>query len=171
MMDLVDRLLGHDCWTTEQLLLRCRELKPGQWEEQFDLGHQTLPATFAHMIGNVRVWTDLMAERPVRDFPGAPGSTPERMVEQWRLAYADFAAFARAIADQDRWDASYVDVLDNPPRRKSFGGTIGHVITHNMHHRGEVIHMLTRLGLVDVLEGDLLGWEQQAHGGAGPVGG
>jgi uncharacterized damage-inducible protein DinB len=49
------------------------------------------------------------------------------------------------------------------PWPKSFGGTIAHVITHNMHHRGEIIHMLTRLGLVNVLEGDVLSWEQQVH--------
>jgi hypothetical protein len=35
-----------------------------------------------------------------------------------------------------------------------------------MHHRGEVIHMLTHLGLANVLEGDVLSWEQQAHGTA-----
>jgi hypothetical protein len=31
-----------------------------------------------------------------------------------------------------------------------------------MHHRAEIIHMLTRLGLEEVLEGDVLSWEQQA---------
>jgi hypothetical protein len=30
-----------------------------------------------------------------------------------------------------------------------------------MHHRAEVIHILTRLGLKNVLEGDVLSWEQQ----------
>jgi hypothetical protein len=29
-------------------------------------GHQTLAETFAHMLGNVHMWTDLMAQRPVR---------------------------------------------------------------------------------------------------------
>ena len=65
-MDLLDRLLGHDRWTTAQLLERCRELRAEQWIEPFDLGHQTLAATFQHMIGNVRVWTDLMAQRAVQ---------------------------------------------------------------------------------------------------------
>ena len=45
-MDLLDRLLGHDCWTTTQLLERSRELQPEQWVQPFDLGHQTLAATF-----------------------------------------------------------------------------------------------------------------------------
>jgi uncharacterized damage-inducible protein DinB len=70
---------------------------------------------------------------------------------------------ARIVGDAHRWDATYIDVLDDPPRPKTFGGTIAHVITHNMHHRSEIIHMLTRLGVEQVLEGDVLSWEQQAR--------
>jgi len=162
-MDLLDRLLGHDRWTTEQLLGRCRELRADQWTRPFDVGHQTLDATFQHMIGNVRVWTDLMAARPVQQSTDQAATTADDMLAQWRAVYVDFATLARGIADQHRWDATYIDVLDDPPRPKSFGGTIAHVITHNMHHRGEIIHILTRLGLVDVLEGDMLSWEQQAQ--------
>lgn len=162
-MDLLDRLLGHDRWTTAQLLERCRELRAEQWAQPFDLGHQTLAATFQHMIGNVRVWTDLMAARPVRHASDDPAATLVTLSAQWQAAYADFAALARGIADAGGWDATYLDVLDDPPRPKTFGGTIAHVITHNMQHRAEIIHMLTRLGLPGVLEGDVLSWEQQAR--------
>jgi uncharacterized damage-inducible protein DinB len=162
-MDLLDRLLGHDRWTTAQLLERCRELQPEQWMQPFDLGHETLAATFQHMLGNVRVWTDLMAERPVRPSADEALTTVDILLAAWQRVYTDFATLARRIADKRRWDATYVDVLDDPPRDKTFGGTIAHVITHNMHHRAEIIHMLTRLGLAHVLEGDVLSWEQQAH--------
>jgi uncharacterized damage-inducible protein DinB len=162
-MDLLDRLLGHDRWTSTQLLERCRELRADQWTQPFDLGHQTLEATFQHMIGNVRVWTDLMAQRPVRQSAEEAVTTPSDLIAAWQSVYQDFAALARTIGDQGRWDASYVDVLDDPPRPKTFGGTIAHVVTHNMQHRSEIIHMLTRLGLADVLEGDVLSWEQQAQ--------
>jgi uncharacterized damage-inducible protein DinB len=162
-MDLLDRLLGHDRWTTAQLLERCHELRAEQWAQPFDLGHQTLAATFQPMIGNVRIWTDLMAARPVRHISDAPTATAATLSAQWQAAYADFAALARRIADADGWDATYLDVLDDPPRPKTFGGTIAHVITHNMQHRAEIIHMLTRLGLVGVLEGDVLSWEQQVR--------
>ena len=162
-MDLLDRLLGHDRWTTAQLLERCRELKPEQSTRSFDLGHQTLAATFQHMLGNVRVWTDLMAERPVQPSSDDALTTVDALLAAWQRVYTDFATQARRIADESRWDATYIDVLDDPPRPKSFGGTIAHVITHNMHHRGEIIHMLARLGLEQVLEGDVLSWEQQAH--------
>jgi uncharacterized damage-inducible protein DinB len=162
-MDLLDRLLGHDHWTTAQLLERCRELQTEQWSQPFDLGHQTLAETFGHMIGNVRAWTDLMAQRPVQRSSNETLATADDLIAAWQSAYDDFAALARTIRDQDRWDATYVDVLDDPPRPKTFGGTITHVITHNMHHRGEIIHILTRLGLANVLEGDALSWEQQAQ--------
>ena len=90
-------------------------------------------------------------------------TTADDLIAAWQRVYDDFAALARRIGDESRWDATYVDVLDDPPRPKSFGGTIAHVITHNMHHRAEIIHMLTRLGLEHVLEGDVLSWEQQAQ--------
>src|SRR5512138_1613007 len=115
-MDLLDRLLGHDRWTTAQLLERCRELRAEQWTQPFDLGHQTLEATFLHMIGNVRVWTDLMAERPVRESSKEAGTTANDLIAQWRALYDDFATLARRIADQGGWDATYVDVLDDPPQ-------------------------------------------------------
>lgn len=162
-MDLLDRLLGHDRWTTAQLLERCRELRAEQWTQSVDLGHQTLLETFQHMIGNVRIWTDLMAERSVRHFSDQELATADDLIAVWQSVYDDFAILAYAVRDQGRWDAIYLDTLDSPPRAKSFGGTIGHVITHNMHHRNEIIHMLTRLGLEHVLEGDLLSWEQQVQ--------
>jgi uncharacterized damage-inducible protein DinB len=160
-MDLLERLLRHDRWTTEQLLERCRELRAEQRTQPFDVGHQTLDATFQHMIGNVRAWTDLMAASVAGPSPGQLATTVDDLIAQWQAAYEDFAALARTIASQNRWDATYIDVLDDPPQRKTFGGTIAHVITHNMHHRCEAIHMLTRLGLANVLEGDVLGWERQ----------
>ena len=162
-MDLLDRLLGHDRWTTTQLLERCRELRAEQWTQPFDLGHQTLVATFQHMIGNVRVWTDLMTERPIQPSSDEALITVDLLLAAWQRAYTDFATLARRIADESRWDATYVDVLDDPLRAKSYGGTIAHVITHNMHHRAEIIHMLTRLGLQNVLERDVLSWEQQTR--------
>jgi uncharacterized damage-inducible protein DinB len=168
-MDLLDRLLGHDRWTTAQLLERCRELRAEQWTQPFDLGHQTLAATLRHMIGNLRTWTDLMAQRPVRQSSDEAATTADDLIAVWQSVYDEFAALARTIGDQGRWDATYIDVLDDPPRPKTFAGTIAHVITHNMQHRAEVIHILIRLGLENVLEGDVLSWEQQLHSTPAPA--
>jgi uncharacterized damage-inducible protein DinB len=92
-------------------------------------------------------------------------ATIDELSRRFDAAYADFAAFARQVADQGRLDRTYMDTLDSPPGPKTFGGTIVHVITHDMLHRGELLHMLGRLGLRDLPEGDALSWEaQQARG-------
>jgi uncharacterized damage-inducible protein DinB len=72
---------------------------------------------------------------------------------------AAFTQLARDLAAAGRLDDFYTDTLDNPPRRKTFGGTIAHLLTHDMHHRGEILHILQRLGLPDLPEGDVLTWE------------
>ena len=157
-MDLLDRLLGHDHATTRQLLMMSQDLTDEQLDRDFDIGHRTLRATFAHMIGNVEIWTDLMAERAVDRTPKR--SSVEALIERHEYSYADFASLACRVRDAQCWDDRYIDTLDDPPRRKTFGGTITHVITHNMFHRGEVLHILQRLGVPDLPEGDALTWEK-----------
>ena len=60
-MDLLDRLLGHDEWTTQQLLLICRGLTDEQLDRQFDIGLKTVRLTLRHMIYNIEGWTDLLS--------------------------------------------------------------------------------------------------------------
>ena len=160
-MDLLDRLLGHDEWTTGECLRRCRECSPEQMRRRHDIGWGSVQATLMHMIGNVQIWTELMRDG---DSPTARADDPildvDGLERFHRSSYAEFAAFARETRDADRWDAMWVDTLDDPPREKSYGGAVLHVITHDMHHRGEVLHMLSRLGLTNLPEGDLLGWEE-----------
>jgi uncharacterized damage-inducible protein DinB len=159
-MDILDRLLGHDAWTTRQILLRCLELEDATLRQPFDIGHETISETLAHMIGNVRTWTDLMngdvdasSSRSLKELSVA------ELIEYHDRAASDFATLARRFRDEDRLDELWIDTLDDPPTAKTYGGAITHVITHNMHHRGELLHMLQRLGVPDLLEGDALSWE------------
>jgi len=157
-MDLLDRLLGHDAWTTSRLLDFVQDLPDSDLDRDFDVGHRTLRETLRHMVGNIEEWTDLMAERPVRATPTGPQTAPV-LRGRFEAAYAGFAELACALRDGRRLNETYADVLDQPPRRKSFGGTILHVITHNHQHRAEALHMLARLGVAGVIEGDVLSWE------------
>ena len=52
-MDILDRLLGHDAWTTRRLLLCCRELREDQLDQPFEIGHRTVRRTLIHMVGDV----------------------------------------------------------------------------------------------------------------------
>lgn len=161
-LDLLDRLLEHDAWTTQRVLELAQALDDAQLDAEFDIGHRTWRATARHMVGNIEVWTDLMAERPVRAMP-AGAQTLSVLQARFTAAYRDFAAVARAARDAGRLNALYLDVLDQPPRAKTLGGTILHVVTHNHMHRAELLHMLQRLGVNDLIEGDMLSWEAQTH--------
>lgn len=161
-LDLLDRLLEHDAWTTQRVLELAQALDDAQLDTEFDIGHRTFRATARHMVANIEVWTDLMTERPVRSMPTELQTLPV-LQQRFAAAYRDFARAARAARDAGRLNASYLDVLDHPPRAKTLGGTILHVITHNHMHRSELLHMLQRLGINDLIEGDVLSWEAQAR--------
>ena len=162
-MDLLDRLLAHDAWTTRQLLILAQPLTEAQWTQPFDIGHVTLRATLEHMIFNVETWTALMdgAAHP-GDQPTFTGLSTADLLERHDAAMAAFSALAQRVRATDSWDVRWVDILDDPPAEKTYGGAIAHVITHNMHHRSEVMHVLHRLGVDDIIEGDVLSWEAAA---------
>jgi len=164
-LDLLDRLLAHDVWTTRQLLLAAQPLSDDQLDQRFDIDQRSLRECFDHIIENMEIWSDLMAERPVRDGPAdAQATTIAGLLARLGAAGQDFAALARRIARANAWDAVYMDTLDKPPTPKTYGGTIAHLITHSMHHRAQAMYMLECLGVRDHVEGDVLGWESRAFG-------
>jgi uncharacterized damage-inducible protein DinB len=159
-MDLLDRLLGHDRWTTAELLRRCGELSPGQFDQEFDIGWRTLRRTFIHMIANQRTWTDLMnGVDASHSTDGWWDFDLAQLIAAHEASYGDLLALAYDMREHQRWNQTFVDTLDSPPATKSLGGGVLHVVTHNMHHRSEILHILERLGLRDLPEGDLLSWE------------
>jgi uncharacterized damage-inducible protein DinB len=166
-MDLLDRLLGHDAWTTRHLLERCRELTDEQLDRQFDIGHRTVRATLLHIIRNVEGWAVLMSGKGPRearmDDQDLAAMGVAAMSVRLDAASADLATVSRAVAARSGWDESFFDTFDDPPTKKSFGGGIAHVITHSMHHRAQLLYMLRRLGMEGLPEGDVLSWEQQAR--------
>src|SRR5689334_13600150 len=118
-MDFLDRLLDHDYWTTRQLLLLSRGLSDTELDRPFDIGHETLRRTFVHIIGNMEVWTDLMEERPVpmRAEQSPDAASIPSLIARLDAVAANFAALARRIRDEGRWDDYFTDVLDDPPRQ------------------------------------------------------
>jgi uncharacterized damage-inducible protein DinB len=160
-MDLLDRLLGHDAWTTRRLLLLCHGLSEEQLDRDFDIAHRTVRATFEHIIRNMEVWTGLMAGGSIR---AMGGKSVEQLLGRLDRAAADLARVAHGVALRGTWNEYFVDTLDDPPRRKTFGAAIAHLITHGMHHRAQLLYMLRRLGVKDLPEGDVFSWENRSPG-------
>jgi uncharacterized damage-inducible protein DinB len=164
-MDILDRLLGHDAWTTGQLLLRCREFTDEQLDRRFDIGDRSLRETFLHVIGIMEIWTDLMAARPGREAAAPEGvSSVDGLLHRLSLAAKDLAEVSRRIRDEGRLDQMLMDTREEPAVSKPLGGAIVHVITHSMHHRAQALYLMEQLGLTNLPEGDALGWEHQAFG-------
>jgi uncharacterized damage-inducible protein DinB len=166
-MTILDRLLGHDAWTTRQLLLRCRELSVEQISRKFDIGDRSLGGTFEHLIACMESHTDLIMGRKTREHFLETKSlrddeTVEGMLTRLTIVAKDFAAFAAKVEREGRAD----DVCTNPDNgnTRSLGGVIAHIITHSMHHRAQILYIMEQLGVRNVLEGDALGWESQARG-------
>jgi uncharacterized damage-inducible protein DinB len=160
-MDILDRLLAHDTWTTRQLLVACQALPEQALDREFDVDHRSLRKTFVHLIDNMETWTDLLYERPVQKEAGA--SLPELLVRLGSVS-REFAQVAHRIVREQRFDDMFLDSLDQPPRLKTYGGVIAHVLTHNMHHRAQIMYLMERVGLTDHIEGDVLGWEAATSG-------
>jgi uncharacterized damage-inducible protein DinB len=160
-MEILERLLGHDSWTTSQLLLCCRDLTEAEMDREFDIGHRSVRATLVHVIRNMEVWTDLIAGRPVRPNEGMSpeGRSAAGLLRRLDTVAPDLAATARRISEEGRLDDMWVDHLDQPPTSKSYAGAIAHVITHSMHHRAQLIYLLRQLGVGNLIEGDVLSWE------------
>lgn len=155
-MDLLDRLLGHDAWTTRQLLEICATLSDTQLDQEFDIGHHTLRATLHHIISNMEIWSALMAGDPIER---QTDQTINGMRERLSVAAARLKTIGSHVQKTNGWDDVWIDHLDNPPREKSFGTALAHIITHSMHHRAQVLYMLRLSGVETLPEGDVFSWE------------
>ena len=158
-MDLLDRLLGHDHWATDQLLVLSQGLTDAQLDQPFDIGHRTLRDTFEHMIFNVEAWTAVMAGQPV-DIQRDDHSLAA-LSERDERSHAAFVALARRVRDEQRLDDTFVDHYD---AHMTFGGAILMVILHNAEHRTEALHILERLGVPDLPEVDHGLWDFRRRG-------
>ncbi|MEM9251087.1 MAG: DinB family protein [Planctomycetota bacterium] len=162
---MIDRLLGHDAWTTRRLLELSLPLDDDALDRRFPIGPGTLRQTLAHIVDNAACWTLLMTDADTIDPWSPDGVSIADLIERYDRTTAELIDLARRVADESRLDDTFVDRLDDPPRRKSYGAGILHVATHGMHHRAQALHMLRRLGVAGVPEGDAIGWEKQRVGG------
>lgn len=156
-MDILDTLLEHNEQTTAKLIEQSRGLTEAELDHDFDLAHRTVRKTFDHIIESMEWWTDLMLQRPARTFDALgldPLSLDGLQVRLENVA-PELAHISRNLQAEGRLDEKFPPREDWPhPFRH--GATIVHVLTHGAHHRSQVIHMLRRLGVPDVIWGDAL---------------
>lgn len=159
MKDLLDRLLGHDAWTTSLLIDRARELSDEQLDAPMNIGPGSVLATLAHIVWNTEAWSASMAGEAPHRLPERPSL--DAIAALHESASSRLARLACDVRDRGAWDERWRDELDHTQAERTFGGAIAHVLTHSMHHRAQLLSMYRRHGLTDLPEGDVLSWEAQ----------
>ncbi len=160
-MTILERLLAHDAWTTRQLLLRCNELTEEQMSRQFDIGDKDLRETFHHTIAVMETYTDFLRGKTLSE-PYRSETSVEGMLKRLTIVAKDFADLALKVEREGREDELIVSPRNGSKR--TGGSVIAHAITHGMHHRAQILFILEQLGVQEVIEGDVLGWESVARG-------
>ena len=157
-MDLLDRLIGHDRWTTERLLGYCQAMSPEEWGRNFRIGNGSLRATFEHVLLARKSWVDLMTGTPgtwMQDEP-LPPQPYDELNERNRASSERLDVFARDMTAQGRLDDLFTDTWGV---EHSFGATILQVILHAHAHRAEILAMLEASGIENLPDGDPQEWE------------
>ena len=142
-----------------QLLNVSRGLTDAQLDQEFDIGHRTLRATFGHMVSNVEFWTASMVGQ--RGDAREDDHSLAALTDRHERSYAAFAALARRVRDEQRLDDTFIDSFGEP---MTFGGAILHVMLHDAEHRTEWLHILARLGVSDLPEIDHALWDLKRRG-------
>ena len=169
---MLDRFLGHDAAASRALLVLSLGLSDEQLDRPLGVDLGSLRASLLHLVDVMELWTDRMLGQPVRWRQIPPEAQPSvaSLLTRFDAVAAELASLARRVQAEGRLDDTFVDPLEPNPRRRTLGGGIGHTITHSATHRGHIAAMLERLGVPDVPEGDLLGWERELRGGWEPAG-
>lgn len=156
----VDVLLAHNRWANDNLIATCRTLSDEQLNQPFDMGVGSLHKTIVHILGAMRGWTDMLAEREQRP-----------RLETQQLSLDNLAAIAAESADE--FEAIVrghpIDGAASGSRGgRSFtftrGAVLTHVTTHGMHHRAQALNMLRQLGVEKLPPSAVLEWMLMADG-------
>lgn len=156
-MDLIERLLGHGRWFAERFLEAALPLSDEQLDREFDIGHRTFRRTAAHMVNVIDGETArLRGVSPAERLP--EDASIADTLAAFRVAYDAFEDAVREVvaAGNAKLNTTYLDNYGIP---QSYGGTVLFVITQNVVRISELRHFLVRLGVEDLLEGDVQEWE------------
>ncbi len=163
MGDILNRLLGHNAWTTRQLVERARALTAEQYLQRFDLGPGSVHDTLRHIISVMFGWADEIAGRPRRLSLGSDGEGPIRSVDELLTLLDDAAKelqkTARLIVDQGTMDEILSVTYEGQTWEFTRATALAHVLTHGMHHRAQVFNMMRQLGKPIDIDGDVIEWE------------
>jgi uncharacterized damage-inducible protein DinB len=159
--DVLQILLSHDRWATEQLLDACAKLPSEAFHQAFDIGPGSLHDTLTHIVSAMRTWTDTLTGTVPRPRPDTDGQ--RRTPGQIRSLHIESCV---ELSDEARRRPLGEIVTRTLRSGRSVtltrGEVITHVATHGMHHRTQCLNMLRRLGVHPLPPSSVTEWTWHA---------
>jgi len=154
--DILEILLTHDAWATRQMLDACAKLTDAQLHQGFAIGPGSLHDTTLHMLGSMRLWTQVLAgqqPQPRLDQDGRRRS-PAELLALLDTCAPEFAAQAcrRPLAEM------VSRTREGKTHQFTRGAVIAQVLTHGMHHRAQCLNMLRQLGVQPLPPSSVIEW-------------
>lgn len=157
--DLVDILLSQNQWATAQIFSACENLTDEQFHQKFEMGFGSLHDTLTHMLAAMRVWGDVLAERPQRP-----------RLEGTRRPIAELKSILNELS-ADLLQSAKAHPLDGKVVRERGGKTyvferaevVLQVATHGFHHRAQCLNMLRQLGVSPLPPSSIIEWTLVAN--------
>ncbi len=160
MTDILDRMLGHNAWTTQQLIERAHALTPDQYVQEFDIGLGSVHDTLLHIIDVMFGWADRIADVPRRSsLETQPMRSADELIELLNAAAAELEKTATMLVNENRIDEMMVFTYEGRKWEFTRGTALTHALTHGMHHRAQVFNMMRKLGVPIDIDGDVIEWE------------
>ncbi len=158
--DPLQILLAHDKWATRQILDACANLSAEQFDQRFAIGPGSLRDTITHMLGAMRVWTQVLAGQEVG---------PRLEQDGQRHSPAELSALLQTIAAGLTAQAHRLPLTDMASRTRdgkvfqfTRGAVLVHITTHGMHHRAQCLNMLRQLGVTPLPPSSVAEWTRLA---------
>ena len=143
MKETLQRLLAHMQWADDQVLARCRDA-----HAEVEVAHLIEAVRlYAHIVGTERVWFLRLQKQDwhaQKIWPTMSLDACEKLAHDNAVAYT---AYVDGLKEADFADPiPYVNSQGD-----SFTNTVGdiliHVVTHGVHHRGQIATTLRRVGI------------------------
>jgi uncharacterized damage-inducible protein DinB len=154
--DYLQILLGYDRWATNEMLRTCEPLSDEQFHRRFEMGPGSLHDTTTHILGAMRLWTQVMGgvNPPQRLDQDGVKRKPAELIQLLETIAADFAGEAERLAPSDM----VTRVRDGKTMQFTRGTVLMQVMTHGAHHRAQCLNMLRQLGVKPLPKSSVVEW-------------
>ena len=161
-MDLVVEMVEHHVWVVDQLVDRAAGLTEEQLDDPFDglvegIDGESVRWALSRLIGQMAMWCAAMADREY-DFAVERHESVASMRRRLATTGPDFVTQVREVADEGRFDETFVDAFAPEPVVMTYGAMVAHVLTFAAHHRLLAVSKLRQFGITDLGWGDPKPW-------------